>query len=360
MTDEPQDRPKPAWRGPLLLLLKVALAVGGVFLVIRLVRRVDWGQVLDAVGRLHWWQLVIVLLVVLVRQTLNASPLAFLVPGLGMTRAVMNGLAGTLITTFTPPPSEIVLRLSMFKSWRIDASKGAAALALNTLLFYLTRFAVPVLGLAIALFLASGVEPIFWWTAAWSGALTLTLIGLLALISRGEQMAGKIGRTLGAVAHKVRKKIDPRDWELRLVTFQRDSTSDLLGRMLPGALGLLGFILVDGTIVVLCLRFLDVPASELPYLTVIAAFLCVYPLTFFPFAGIGVLDAALIALLDELGTFDQTELVAALVIWRAATLGFPLLPGMVALAWWRRSLRGLAGQLPPESAQSAGVDQSQV
>ena len=63
--------------------------------------------------------------------------------------------------------------------------------------------------------------------------------------------------------------------------------------------------------------------------------LSLYPLTIFPFAGLGVLDASLIVLVNAEGVADPADLVAAMVIWRAATLLLPLVPGVMALTHWR-------------------------
>ena len=49
------------------------------------------------------------------------------------------------------------------------------------------------------------------------------------------------------------------------------------------------------------------------------------------------LDAALIVLVNHEGVADPADLVAAMVIWRAATPFLPLLPGLVTLTFWRRS-----------------------
>ncbi|WP_161632131.1 lysylphosphatidylglycerol synthase domain-containing protein [Nakamurella lactea] len=317
-------------------MLKFAIVVLAVYLVLGVIGRIDWAGVADAAARMHWWQVAIVLLVVLLRQALLGSPLSNLLPGLGVPRAVANGLVGTLITTFTPPPSELVLRMAMFKSWRIDLTKGAAALALYTYLSYLVRLAVPVLALllAIAQLTASSA---YWWNAAWSGGLAILLIVLLFVVSRGEPAAAKVGRTVGSLVHKVRHKVDPQAWSRTLVQFQRDSSENLVGRLVPGGLVMTAFVVADGIVLLLCMRFIGVSASSVSLLAMMTAFLCVYPLTIFPFNGFGVMEAALIVLLNDVGTFVEADLVGALLVWRAATLIFPLVPGGITLlAWWSK------------------------
>ena len=52
-----------------------------------------------------------------------------------------------------------------------------------------------------------------------------------------------------------------------------------------------GITSVDGAVLVACLRFVGIPGAHIGYLAVLAALLSLYPLTIFPFAGIGVLTA---------------------------------------------------------------------
>ena len=82
-----------------------------------------------------------------VRQFLDP---AVLVPGLRVRHAVSTALSGTVIQTFTPPPSDAVLRLTMLKRYGVEPTRGAAALVLDTIVFYLARFVAPIIGLVLA------------------------------------------------------------------------------------------------------------------------------------------------------------------------------------------------------------------
>ena len=107
-----------------------------------------------------------------------------------------------------------------------------------------------------------------------------------------------------------------------------------IGRSTPT---MIGFIVVDGIVLITCLRFVGIPGDQIGYLAVMAGLLSLYPLTIFPFAGLGVLDAALIVLINAEGVADSADLIAAMVIWRTATLLLPLLPGLAAITAWRRN-----------------------
>jgi hypothetical protein len=334
----------PRWRRPVLLVGKIGLVVGGVWLAIQAQRQVDWAQVGDALGRLTWWEIAVVALVVGVRQTVNSSTLIILLPGLRLRHALTTALSGTLVQTFTPPPADAVLRLSILRSYRVETSRGAGALVLDTLVFYLARFVAPIVGLVLAV-IALPIMEIQVWMAIGGTVAAAALIGALAVISKGERAAGGFGRSSANLLRRLRPSIDPEGWSAALVRFQQQSAAGLFGKIGRATPTMLGFIVLDGIVLITCLRFVGVPGEHIGYLAVLAGLLSLYPLTIFPFAGLGVLDAALIVLINAEGVADPADLIAAMVIWRAATILLPLLPGLATItAWRRRQARPLGGK----------------
>jgi len=118
-------------------------------------------------------------------------------------------------------------------------------------------------------------------------------------------------------------------------------------RALPRSLlALLTMVLVDAAPLVAALRFVGVDAQQVPAIEVVVAYLVAYPLTLFPFSGIGVLDAVAIATLIGVGTDVYEEgVIAGFVVWRTVTIGGPLVLGLGSLALWKwQALR--AGPTP--------------
>jgi len=325
----------PRWRRPVLLVGKILLVVGGVWLAVQALRQVDWAEVGDALGRLTWWEIMVVALIVGVRQTVNASTLVMLLPGLRLRHALTTALSGTLVQTFTPPPADAVLRLSILRSYGVETTRGAGALVLDTLVFYLARFVAPLFGLVLAV-IALPVMPIQVWMAIGGAVAAAVLVVALAVISKGERAAGGFGRSAAMVVRRLRPSIDPEGWAAALVRFQQQSAAGLFRKIGKATPTMLGFIVVDGIVLVTCLRFVGVPGEQIGYLAVLAGLLSLYPLTIFPFAGLGVLDAALIVLINTEGVADPADLIAAMVIWRTATILLPLLPGLAAITARRR------------------------
>jgi hypothetical protein len=108
-----------------LLLLVAAVVIG--WLVVRLVGRVDWDEVWTSLKHLAWWQAPVLAAVLVVRQVLNAWPLAHFIPRVSAFRATLNDQVAILMSTVAPPPSDLAVRLSMFSSWGVPVSKGPRA-----------------------------------------------------------------------------------------------------------------------------------------------------------------------------------------------------------------------------------------
>jgi uncharacterized protein (TIRG00374 family) len=278
----------------------------------------------------------VIALCVVLRQALDATPLALFVPGLGLRRAMANTVAGYLVGTLAPAPSDMVLRMSMFRAWGIDTASGAAGLALNALVYYVGRFSAPIAGLVTYLVFI-GWDATYLWAALGGAAVAGFLVGVLFAVSRGRHVAHGIGRWTGQTAARVtRRSIDADRWGARLAEFQEVSSGRIAERSGMAAVSVAGLLTVDATILVLSFRFVGLSASVVSIAAIVAAFLCVYPLTALPLAGLGFLDASLISLLS-LDEADEQKAVAAMLIWRVATFMATMAIGAVVLVVWRLS-----------------------
>lgn len=335
--------PGRTWR-PALRLGIVAVVVVLAFLVVRrFVGDIDWGQVRDSLAHLDWWQLPVLVAGLLVRQTLNALPLALYIEGCSPAQAFVNDQAAILMTTVAPPPADVVMRLSMFGSWGITTSAGLAGTAMNTVSFYVVRFGAPLLGVLVMVLTGEFVTSELW-AALISGSISVALLVVVWLSFRDPAFAASTGSRAGRLARRVRPAVDPDAWSASVTAF-RGAVVGRIGRTLPlSILALVGMVLVDALLIVLSVRFVGVSAQELSTTWIVTAFLAAYPLTLFPFSGLGLLDAVVVAtLVDQAGTQVEAPLVAALIIWRVVTIGTPLLLGSLCLGWWRMTTRAPGG-----------------
>lgn len=334
----PQLRPaapsagRPWLRRVVTLLVAAAIAVAAV----RIVGRVDWAGVWAAFGYLAWWQPLALAAVLLLRQVLNASPLSFFIPGVSLVKATLNDQGAILMSAVAPPPSDLALRVAMFNTWGVGASTALAGTVMNTLIFYIVRFSAPVLGFAL-LFVTG--RPLSWrWVDAGFVAVAVAIIVGLGLVVRSEGVARTVGTRAGQLAVVLRRPIDPQRWGQACADFRADIVQRLPSGMPRSLLGLWGMLAVDLTLLTLCLRFVGVSAGEVGLVDIAIAYLFAYPFTLFPFSGLGVVDALVIAALVMVaGNQVEAPALAALVVWRVFTVGAPILLGVGAVAYWRRS-----------------------
>ena len=337
-TDAPADDevPRAWWRRPLRLLLWAALAVFAWFALVRLVGAIDWRAVAEAFGHVPGWVVLPLLALLVVRQVLNAVPLQQYVAHLSLFRSLQNDLAAYLVGSFTPPPADVVVRVSMFRAWGVDPAAGLAGVGLNTATFYAVRFGVPVVGLGLLL-LGEGVEARQWATALASALVAAVCVAGLAMLLRSTTLAAWMGRRAGALVGRFRADVDPQAWADYLVDLRARTSDRLRTGLVPSLLALFAMVLVDGAMLLLALRAVGVPVSALTAVDVLAAFLVAYPITLMPMFGFGIMDAVLVGAWTTIaGVAWEADIVAATIVWRVVTIVGPLVLGLGVVAFWRR------------------------
>ncbi len=340
MTSTTVEKPTSRWRGPVVrIIIVIVLVASALFVIGGLVGDIDWSSVRHAIGHLHWWQIAVLLVALLVRQWVNALPLAIYIKGVSAFKAFVNDQTAILMTTFAPPPSDIVMRVAMFASWGITPSAGLAGTAMNTLTFYVVRFGAPLLAIVLMIFTGAW-HKVEVWAALLSTAVSVAILVLTWLALRREEAAAAIGTKAGQLIQRVRPKVDPAAWAQKVVDF-RSNVVDGITRTFPRALlSLVVMIVVDACLIVLSIRFVGLSSGEVPLVTVLTAFLAAYPLTLFPFQGLGILDAVVIStLVHELGTAVEPGVVAGFIIWRVVTILAPLVLGAICVLGWRFTSR---------------------
>lgn len=332
---EPQAAPA-GLRSVWATVVRLALTGLALWYFGRVVRRIDWQQVGAALSDLPLLQILALLAVVALRQTLNASPLALFVPGLGLRRALANDLSANLVSTIAPPPGDLVLRIAMFRSWGVPVSEGIGGLTLNTLTYFVARFGAPLLGLFLALAVGQS-QPSFVYTALVSGAISLSIIIGLAISTRGDATAARVAAVVATRVRRFAPKVSPEQWSRTASEFVVNVADRVRTRALLAGATQVALVLIEALLLLLSLRFAGVPASAATAVSVVIALLVAYPLTALPFAGLGVLDAAVLALLSlNEGPWEMTA-VAGMVIFRTCGVLVPLALGGATVLWWRRT-----------------------
>lgn len=321
-----------AW---LLRIGLVALIAVLVVIAFRLIGEVDWGAVWYGLRYLDWWQAPVLFGLFIVRQTFNSTPLALFVPGLRLLPAVMNDQVGTMVGTMIPTPSDLVFRSAMFSSWRIPVGRGVAGTVLHKLCFYIVRYGIPIAGIGILLVTGRGMRWALWDLA--SIVLSIGILAVLMMVMHSTQLAEVCGLRAGRLVQRVRPSVDPKAWSRSWGEFHDDMAELFYHGYLYAFLALFAMLAVDSTMVVASMRFAGVPSSAVPASLIVAAYLIAYPLTLFPFSGIGLIEAAVVAMVVATGGHVvEAPAIAAMIVWRVFALGGPIMAGLLSLLIWHR------------------------
>lgn len=328
---------RPGRRAWITRIVLLVVAVLSTVTVVRLVGRVDWDVAWDALTHLSWWHSIVLLAVVLARQILLAMPLSFFIRGVTFYRATINDLGATLMYLIAPPPSDVALRVAMFKSWGVSAAKGLAGTVMNSLTFYVARFSAPLVG--FVLLLALGESPSFRWLELLSIAIAVAVLVTVLMVVRSDRLARTVGTRSGRIVRRFRRTVDPDRWADACQNFRADIADRFHSGFPLAVLSQVGHMVVDLAALTLCLRFVGVTADEVSLVWIAIAYLFAFPFTVFPLWGIGIVDALILATLVEAGGHEvEAAAVAGLMVWRVFTVAVPVLFGAIAVAAWRREV----------------------
>lgn len=316
---------------PVVILL-AAVVVG--YLAVSLIGSVDWSRVGSALADIEPWQLAVLVLLLLIRQVLNAVPLALFVPGLRLVRSVRNDVTANVMGTVAPPPGDVVIRIAMFRTWGINPVDGMAGVSLNTFVFYAARFLAPMIG--IALLVGYEIERGQVVAAVASAIIAIAIVVALVLVLRGDGLAAMVGRTAALAVRRMKSSVDPAVWADAVVDFRVRMHSILKRGLAPSLLALLAMVITDGLMLLAAVRFMGVTLDDLSMSALLGVFLIAYPLTVMPLSGLGFLDASVLAAAAALAPpAHESAIVAALVAWRVFGILGPLTMGAVSMLLWK-------------------------
>jgi uncharacterized protein (TIRG00374 family) len=263
-------------------------------------------------------------------------------PGLRFGQAVVSVEASTAVANTVPGGSAIAIGLtySMYSSWGISKSRSTVGVLVSGIFNNFAKLALPVLALALLALQGN----------ASAGRVVAGLIGVGSLVAavavfaamlRSEGFAARAGRWAGRRANGIRRLLHrppATGWDHAVVKFRNRVIGLLRQRWLvitaTTVVGHLSLFLV----LLLALRHVGVPESEVNWIEALAVFSFVRLATAIPLTpgGLGVVELGLIAGLSTAGGVRE-EVAAAVLVFRALTYLVPIPFGLVTYLWWRRS-----------------------
>lgn len=275
---------------------------------------------------------------------------AALVEGLPVRRGVVAFLGPTAVASVIPGPSDLPVRYRMFTSWGYSSLAAGLAISAGGIFSIGIKLILPVVA-AVGL-LVSGVP--LDGTLRTLVTVAIVIGGGLALIAvvLGSQhrtaTAGRLLHPLWALTARLLRRGDPDHLADRLVNVRAQSLDILRGRWLMATWGTLLASATNLSLLLMALRFMDVPAEALGWPQVFVVFALVQGLTVVPLTAgnAGVSEIAYIALLvAAAGDPFVNQVAAGVIIYRLLTWILIIPTGLGAIGVWKLGNRGSGAQL---------------
>jgi uncharacterized protein (TIRG00374 family) len=314
--------------------------VVGVFAFV-LPRVADYGEVWDQLTALSSGGIAVLLVTAIVNLGTFGPPWMAALPGLSFLHALVMSQASTAAASVLPGGDAvgIALSYSMLRRWGFTVEQVTVGSAATTVwnVFANVIFAVAAAGL---LAIAGESHPLLT-TLALVGTLVVgAAIALFAVALGDDGKARLIGnvaqRAWNRVARLVRRQ-PASGWDERLVGVRREAVGLLRRRWLALTAATLAGHLTVFIVLFVALRAVGVASGEVSFAEAFASWALIRLITTVPLTpgGVGVVELGLTGALVTFGG-HQTEVVAAVLLYRVLTYVPPIATGGICLLVWRR------------------------
>lgn len=319
----------------------IAVALLAVTAVFVLPRVVDYGDVWAALSEISWpWMLALAAAAVLNVVTF-APPLMASLPGIGFWPALGVTLSSTASTYIAPggPAVGMALSFGMLRGWGYRGRRVTLAVGVSSIWNLFVTFGVP--SVAVVLLSLEGGSNALLRTAATGGMIVfLSMVAAFAVGLRSAWQARVVGDTAARITSWLLRFIrrGPVGWSGEtFVRFRHDAIGLLRARWHWITLSTLAGHLTVYVVLIVTLRAVGIEGSEVSYAESFASWSIVRVLAALPITpgGFGLVEVGLTGSLIAFGG-NQGDVLAAVLIYRALTVGPPLLLGALFAATWRR------------------------
>lgn len=321
-------------------IIMVALLYYAFFIV--LPAEIDWASVEASIKALNATQLLALgLSGVVVMVFLGWASKASL-PGLNLYQGFESSGTSQMTAFVIPPPGDYVIRFSMYRTYGFTDAQSGTSVLVAMVLRYIAIFAMPVLGFGVAL--VAGVAPPngLWWFIGLAVGL-IVAVYLLMQVIRSDAAAHAVGQWISSTVGRVMRtfhRTPASDLEQSVVDFGLKTRGTIETNAVSLVASNLGWGISNVLVLGLCIRFSGLDSSTMPLASIFLATGALMVVNILPIPGKNALVApALFTMLSLTSTADQSELTAALVLYRLVTWIEPMLFGCVLFLVWRFRVR---------------------
>jgi len=318
----------------------LGLAVVIVTFAVVLPRIASYQEVWAVVETLDTTWLLVLGAAILLNVVTYAPPWMVALPGLRFRQALPFTQASTAFTYIAPGGGLVGMAGSygLLRAWGFRSGEVARAVAITGIWNQLSNLLLPVV--AVTLLSIEGGRDAFLTTVAIVGAIVFTVVvGILALILWQDELA----RSIGALAQRVTNRLlrvvrrgPVVGWAASFVDFRRSTVDLIRRRWALLTVAAVGGNLAVFVVLLVSLRAVGVTASEITWIEAFAGWSLARALQLIPLTpgGVGPVELGMTGILVGLGG-SNAEVVAAVLLYRAATIVPTLLLGLATLAAWK-------------------------
>jgi uncharacterized protein (TIRG00374 family) len=302
----------------------------------------DYSAVWEVVQNLSWPWVLALLGVTALNVATFAPPWQIALPGLRFLQAIELTQASAALAIVVPGGAAVGAAgaYGMTRRWGFGSHAVVRAVAVTSLWNQLLNLAYPIV--AVFLLTIAGEQPAALATVAFIGVAVFGIVVAgLVLVLVSDRLAYDIGDVAARLANWGRAKIrrGPVSWAGPAFARFRDDVGDFIERRwAPLTLAALIGSLNVFAVLVVSLRALEVPASQVSLVEAFAAWALVRIITSIPITpgGLGVAELGLTGALVGFGG-NNAGVVAAVLVYRFLTIVPTLVLGLIASFTWRRS-----------------------
>lgn len=310
---------------------------------VKLPQQVDISQVWSTVAALTLWQNLLLLIGGLLTVWAVGWTAATVLPGLSVRKSTQASVVGQMTSVALPPPLDMVIRFTMYKTYGFSADKSAIAVVIAGIARYFTVVAIPLIGLGAVIITGQGsLNDVVWFVGV--GGLFLFALWLMKLILSSKKSARAVGSTMQKIINVARRL-----FRHKPITTLTDAVVDFGGRtsnvavsnFKPIAISNIAWGLSCFVVFFLSVRFCGIDASSMstPYVLFIAGLMLLLNSIPITPGGIGISEAILLSVIPFSSPEIETAFTAALFVYRVYTWLMPMPLGIIAYISWRLQIR---------------------
>ena len=321
-------------------LAVIALLYYAFFVV--LPQEVDWDTVWAAISDLTAPQLAALgVSAVVVMVCLGWAAKASL-PGLRLYQGFESSATSQMTAFVVPPPGDYVIRFAMYRTYGFTDEQSGISVIIALVLRYVITFFMPIIGLAAVLLAGQGTADTGWWFVGYTAAF-LAVVYLLRRIVQSDATARAVGRWVRALVTWVMDlfhRSPSKDIEAIVVDFGRRTRGTAQANRVPLLASNLAWGLSNMLVLGMALRFSGLDSTTLTGAEILLMTGIVMVVNVLPVPGINALIVPdLSAAMGLTTTTEQSQLTAALTLFRVCTWILPMIIGVGMFFVWRYRVR---------------------